>query len=962
VIGQATEIELGILGPLEVRVAGRPRPVPGARQRALLAALLLRRGHVVPMDRLVDEVFGEAPPREARNALQTYIARLRQSLGPAAAVVATRAPGYVLEIPGDAVDAERFTALLGQSRGTEQPAAALALLDRALALWRGPAYAEFASTFARGEALRLSELRLAAEEDRAVLLLRLDRVTEATAALEAIAAKEPWRERAVELLVTAVAQAGRTADALDALAGYRGRLRDELGLDPSPKLRRLEEQVLRGTLAPVPSGNDRRARAVRPTSFVGRERELTLVRQAIAAAPLVTLVGPGGVGKTRLAQEVADLQDPVWWVDLAPLRDPDAVPFSVADAVGIDVLPGTFLPDALRQWARRTHGLLVLDNCEHLLAAVAELADDLLATAAGLSLLASSRERLAIGGEQVLEVPPLEVPALGAPEGGPAVQLFLDRARAADPAVAASPPPLRRVADICRALDGLPLAIELAAARIGTLTVDDLADRLDARFELLRIGRRDGDSRHRALQAVVDWSFELLDPDEQRLFLRMSVFAAAFDITAAEAIAADDDLPADRVADLVARLAEQSMLTRPGPSGIGHYRMLETLRAYAAARLPAGETERLRRRHGTFMVDFAERAEAGLYGPEEATWAQRIEFWLDDLRAAWGRAREAGDVDLAVRLAAALTRYAYWRLRSDLLAWGTWAAATVPAHPRLPVAYAAAATAAWGDGRLQDARDLARRGVEADGGQAAPAAAPLEALGDVAMVTGDLAAALEAYRGVAAITGPGDPAGLAIATANQALTLAYAGDDQAARAAAEVAVAADRVAANPTALAMARFAEGEALADADPARASAALDEAVQRARGVGNRFVAGTALTAMVALGGRHGPPEEALALFRDAIDHWRTSRNRALLVTTLRNLVVLLARTGRDEPAAALAATLHEVAPSRSYGVEASRIATALATVRGRLGDAAYDDAWTAGAARTLEEAADDARRLLA
>jgi len=256
----------------------------------------------------------------------------------------------------------------------------------------------------------------------------------------------------------------------------------------------------------------------------------------------------------------------------------------------------------------------------------------------------------------------------------------------------------------------------------------------------------------------------------------------------------------------------------------------------------------------------------------------------------------------------------------------------------------------------------AGRGVVAAGGPAARgAAAPLEALGDAAMLAGDLAAALEAYRGVAAITGPGDPAGLAVATANQALTLAYAGDNQAARAAAEAAVTAALASANPTAMAMARFAEGEALADADPARASAALEEAVRRANEVGNRFVAGTALTALVALRGRHGPPEEALALFRDAIDHWRASRNRALLVTTLRNLVVLLARTGRDEAAAALAATLHGTAPSRSYGVEAARVTTALAAVRRRLGDAAYDGAWTAGATRTLEEAADDALQLL-
>jgi predicted ATPase/DNA-binding SARP family transcriptional activator len=966
VTGPRNEVELGVLGPLEVRVAGRPLQVPGARQRALLAALVVRRGAVVPVDGLVDAVFGDAPPREARNALQTYVTRLRQALGPAASAVVTRAPGYLLDLPDGAVDAERFTALLGQARAVEPPAAALALVERALALWRGPAYAEFAAGFARGEALRLHELRLAAQEDRAVLLLRLDRVAEATAALEAISAEEPWRERTVELLVTALAQADRTAHALGALTRYRDQLRDELGLDPSPRLRRLEEQVLRGTLEPVrPSGGEaeRRPRAAPATSFVGRERELGRARAALAAGRPLTLVGPGGVGKTRLAREVAADRDPVWWADLAPLRDQGAVPYAVADVAGIDVQRGTHLPDALRAWGRRARGLLVLDNCEHLLAAVAGVLEDLLAGPSGLAVLATSRERLAVDGEQVLVVPPLEVPAAGAEEPRTtAVLLFMDRAQAADPDLEAGPALLRRVGDICRALDGLPLAIELAAARIGALTVDDLADRLDARFELLRTTRRDGDARHQTLGGVVDWSFALLTAEEQRLFLRLSVFAAAFDIAAAETVAAGDGLAPGRVADLVARLAEQSMLTRPGASGVGRYRMLETLRAYAAARLPADDAARVRRRHGAFLLDLAERAEAGLYGPDEAAWAQRVEAWLDDLRAAFARAQEAGQVDLAVRLAAAVTRYAYWRLRTDLLAWGTWAAATVPAHPRLAVVHAAAANAAWVEGRLDQARDLARRGVAVAGGPAVPAAAAaLEALGDAAMLSGDLTAALEAYRQVAALAGTGDPAALAIATANQALTLAYAGQDQAAVEAAAAAVAAAHASSNPTAIAMAGFAQGEALADIDPARAAAALEEALGLAREVGNRFVAGTALTAMVALRSRHGPPGPALALFRDAIEHWRGSRNRTLLVTTLRNLVVLLARTGRDRAAAELAATLEAASATRSYGTEAARVRTALAAVRRRLGAAAYDQARAAGAARSLEEAAENALGLL-
>jgi predicted ATPase/DNA-binding SARP family transcriptional activator len=961
------EVEFSVLGPLEVRVAGRPTAVAGVRQRALLAALLLRRGIVVPFDQLVDEVFGEQPPGEARNALQTYVARLRHALGPAAAVVVTRAPGYLLEAPRDAVDVEQFTVLLARAREAQAPTAALALVEEALALWRGPAYGEFAETFARAEALRLQELWRAAQEDRAALLLRLGRTAEGTAALEAIVAQGPWRERAVELLVSALAQAGRPGHALAAYTRYREQLRDELGLDPSLRLRRLEEQVLRGELEPVrPRHVERRhVLPARATSFVGRDEQLALVRKTLAGGRLVTLVGPGGVGKTRLAQQTAASEGSVWWVDLAPLRGANAVPQALADALDLDVQPSTPLLGSLREWARGAGGLLVLDNCEHLLASVAGLVQELLAVPSALRLLATSRERLGVDGEQVLVVPPLAVPAAGAAEvHTPAVGLFCDRASAADPSFAPGREVLRRVGDVCRALDGLPLAIELAAARIGTLTVDDLAERLDARFELLRTTHRSGDLRHHTLRGVVDWSFDLLTPEEQRLFLRLSVFAAAFDIAAAEKVVADDDLPAGHVADLMARLADRSMLTRPGHSGVGRYRMLETLRAYAAGRLPAAEAAQFRCRHAAVMVDLAERAEAGLYGPDEPAWARRVEAWPDDLRTASSWAADAGDVDVAVRLAAALTRYGYWRVRPDILAWGTWAAATVPSHPRLAAAHAAAAHAAWVEGRLDQARELAQRGIAIAGGPTAPAAAaPLEALGDAALLSGDPTAALEAYRGVAALAAPGDLAGLAIATANQALALAYGGNDQAACTAAREAVTAALASANPTAIAMAvGLAEGEALADLDPTNAVAALDEARRRAQDVGNRFIAGTALTATVALRSRHGPPDQALAPFRDAVEHWQRSGDRTLIVTTLRNLVVLLARTGRDKAAVSLAATLQLRTAGKSYGSEAERIATALAAVRQRLGDAAYTNAWAAGSTRTLEVAADDAIRLLA
>ena len=960
------EVEFRILGPLEVRVDGRHVAVPGARQRALLCVLLLRPGEVVPLDRLIDDLFGETPPAEARNALQTYVTRLRQALGPAADVIVTRPPGYLVDLSRAAVDAARFADLLAKARAAATAAAALAPLEQALALWRGPAFAEFAETFARAEALRLQELRLAAREDRAALLLRLDRVAEATAALDALVAEEPWRERAVELLITSLARSGRTVEALAAYRRYRDRLRDDLGLDPSPALRQLEQEVLRGQLQPgqrKPPAPARRALPTRVTSLVGRDRELAAIHGLLSAGRLVTLVGPGGVGKTRLAHEVAAAEQEPWWADLAALRDGQTVAPAVAGAIGLDVQPGSLLLDTLRGWARSATGLLVLDNCEHLLPSASALVEELLAAPPALRVLATSRERLAVDGEQVFVVPPLELPEPGASDPlRPAVQLFLDRARAADPNLAPDQRLLQRAGDVARALDGLPLAIELAAARVGTLTVDDLADHLDARFELLRQTRSGGDPRHHTLRAVFDWSFDLLTTEEQRLLLRLSVFAATFDITTVEAIVADDDLPAHRIADLVARLTGRSMLIRPGPVGVGRYRMLETLRSYAASRLPPADAARLRRRLAAFLVDLTERAEAGLYSADEQAWVQQIKVWLDDVRGTWTWARDAGETDVAVRLAAALTRFAYWRLRSDLLAWGAWAVEAVPSHPRLSVTYAAAAHAAWIEGRLAAARSLAGRGIAMAGGASSPAAAAaLEASGDAALLSGDLTRALQAYRATATVANStGDPAALAIARANEALVLSYAGD-RAAPATAAAAVAAALASNNPTAIAYAQFAEGEALADDDPERAAAALDEARRRAKDVGNPFVAGVALNAAVALRGRRGPPDQALALFREAIAHWRATGNRALIVTTLRNLVVLLARIGQDEPAAVLAATLDHAAPAKTYGAEAERIATALAAARQRLGDAAYVRAQIAGESRTLEEAADQAMHLL-
>ncbi|GAA1014488.1 SARP family transcriptional regulator [Acrocarpospora pleiomorpha] len=909
-------MEFRVLGPVEAWLHGRQVCAPAGRQRALLAALVLRRGLVVPVDMLVDEVFGEDPPRSARNALQTYVTRLRQALGPLGGVIVTRAPGYVLEAPAEAVDAERFTLLLDQARQSPQ---ALTLLDQALALWRGPMAAELGP-----DAIRLTELRLAAREDRAAALLALGRATEAAAELEGLAAAEPWRERTVALLMNALAESGRVPAALAAFARHRDNLREELGLDPSATLRNLHQRLLRGEARPVPVAVAVAVAPKPPPGLIGREREIAVVATALAQRPLVTLVGPGGVGKTRLAQQAGERPT---WVDLAPLREPETVVAAIAEAAGVRAEPGVEPLGALREWARRADGLLVLDNCEHLLPAVAAAVTALLATGTRLRVLATGREPLGVPGELVVDVQPLTVPN--------AIELFIARV----PVSGFTPDAalLGSIARICAALDGLPLAIELAAARIGSLTVDDLAERLDARFPLLR---RTGAGRHHALEDVVDWSFDMLTDDEQRLFLRLSVFAASFDISTAEAVVADDDLPAERVADLMARLADRSMITRPGSAGIGCYRLLETLRVYAASRLP--DADRFRRRHAEVLAGFAEEADRGLFGPDEVAWTHRVESRLDDIRAAWAWSRDA-DPQLMIRLIGPLFRFAYWRLRGDLLRLARPGAAAGSGQCLAATAWEASMA-----GRLDEALKLAARAVEL----APDSPVVTEIFGDIAMFNGTLDDAVAAFQ--RAHESHEEPAAQAISLGNQALAYSYGGDDAEAAAHADKALALALDSGNPTAICFTRYALAEALADLDPETALELFEAARVTADEIGNRLVSGVVRTASVALRGRHGPAEPALRLFHEVITHWVATESRSLLVTALRNLVLLLARTARDQAAVELAGTLAATTPVASYGIEARRLHTALTAARHRLGPEAYADAWAQGARRSFEETA--------
>ncbi|WP_263657419.1 BTAD domain-containing putative transcriptional regulator [Nonomuraea gerenzanensis] len=643
-------MQFGVLGPLAVRRAdGEGIAVGGPRPRALLAMLLLDAGRLVSLERLIDGQYGDRPPSGAANAVQAQVSRLRRQLP--AGLIESHGTGYRLAAERDAVDAHRFERLAREGRGllaAGRHAQAARVLRAALRLWRGPAFADVADApFAGPQVVRLEELRLAATEDLHEAELSLPDAGP-SAGLRELVTAHPLRERARGLLMRALHAAGRQAEALAAYEEGRRLLADELGADPSPELAALHLEILRGSSSP-----ERPARAVLPaqlTSFVGREEELSRLA-VLRAARLVTIVGPGGTGKTRLAIEAATRYPPATVVPshdgggVAPAAGPVAfVDLSLVDAptdtrTGAQVVQVVLGALGLREPALRPAAggpepvervvaalagqelLLVLDNCEHVVGEAATLARRLLAQCPGLTVLATSREPLGITGEHLVPLSPLPTPPPGAddPLAYPAVRLFVDRAAAVRQGFALGEHNLEAVLRICAALDGLPLAIELAAARVRTFGVAEIADRLaeHGRFRLLSRGDRTAAARHQTLHAVVEWSWSLLGPEEQALARRLSVFTGGATLEAVEHVCRDDDGKGEDPAGVLADLVDKSLVETDGE----RYQMLDTIRLFCLERLAeAGEEERLRRAHAAWFLDLAGRAHEHLYRAEQLTW------------------------------------------------------------------------------------------------------------------------------------------------------------------------------------------------------------------------------------------------------------------------------------------------------------------------------------------------------
>jgi predicted ATPase/DNA-binding SARP family transcriptional activator len=728
-------MEFRILGPLEVGDDAAPVAIPGAKERALLADLLVAAGRVVSADRLVEDLWGDHPPANPANALQGRVSALRRALGPAAVMLATRPPGYALEVDPERVDAARFQRLVAEARqaAAADPAGAVRLLAAALGLWRGPALAEFADQpWAQAEAARLEELRIAALEARAELVLQAGGHAGLVGELEGLVAAHPHRERLRELLMLALYRAGRQADALGLYQQTRAVLAEELGIDPSPQLQRLHQAILTQDpsldLAEPPVA-PRHNLPERLTSFVGREDELDEAAKLLEQHRLVTVTGPGGAGKTSLAVELArslapQWPDGVWLVELAALADPGLLPEAVVAVLGLAEEsarrdgPGPPAVQRLVEFARDKRLLLVLDNCEHLVAACAALAERLLRAAPDLKVLATSREVLGVPGEVRWALPPLatpgpgDAPAAEALAGYDAVRLFTQRAQLADPGFALDADRAPAVAELCRRLDGLPLAIELAAARVGALPVQELAARLGDRFRLLAGGGRTADSRQRTLRATVDWSWDLLEEPDRRLFRRLAVFAGGFTVEAAEAVCAGDGIEPAGVLDGLLRLVDRSLLVAAGGQP-ARFRLLETLRAYASARLEeAGEAEAVARRHTTWFRDLAEGAAAHRTGRR---WQRLLDADIDNLRAALDRAVASGDQETALRIGGSLGWYWWNRPTAE----GTWRLAAVLAMadgqpPTIHLARALQAAALVGVALTptKEALELARRSLE----------------------------------------------------------------------------------------------------------------------------------------------------------------------------------------------------------------------------------------------------------
>lgn len=883
-----------MLGPLRLVVDDAVVEVRGSKRRAVLARLALAEGRTVTVDHLVDTLWADEPPESGRQALHSLISRLRSQLGPAGHQLVTTPQGYRLELDDDGLDLARGRVLLRVAKGKleQAPSAAHAHLLEAAGLWRGPVLSDFADlapiAAAAVEAEQLHRDVIDARIAAAIAAGQADSVLTLAAAA---VGEDPLRERAVLLHMEALAATGDARTALQAARDYRRRLVEETGLDPSPALNAAERAVASGVVDLPATTGEPPARPVTP--MFGRDAEIAALHRLLASDRLVTVVGPGGVGKTRVAIEVARRADTATVLLLAPVTDPTAVPFALADAMGLTVSHGDVLAACTALLGDESR-LLVVDNCEHLLDAARDLVAKLLDACPRLQMLLTSREPLGLAAEHISRLAPLPTPSRRAvqdPAKSPAVEVFLDRAARVRRS-AVRPTDLGVVADIVRRLDGMPLAIELAAGRLSSFSPSDLLERLDRALDLLGGGQSSTDARHRSLRATLEWSHQLLTHDEQRLFRHLAVFADGVSLDTAERVAADLRLTVDPDVAL-ARLVDASMLEAAfNEAGRTRFRMLEILRAFGFDRLAAtGETDAATSRLVRWAVDLARWFDQTVATDDEAEADATLRRELANLRAAWRTARRRGLVDDAAAITASLFNAVMSRDLVEVRAWSRELAddPLLRGRPHAAAAFGAAAYAAYAAGEQDKAEEYARAGL-LEGGDGVPHCR--HALAVSALARGAWDEAVEHCLAPDAVD-PQRHGFLGMA----ALASAYAGDLERARAFNDRWLA---EATSPSGLAWATYyqAEIENLASRDDLAEQRYL-EAITLGRNAGDSFVIGVATIGLMNLRALDQREREALAGYRDVIDLFARTGYWTHQWIALRNLAILLRRLGDVETA---------------------------------------------------------------
>ena len=949
-----------VLGPIELAVGGEVGPLGSQNQERLLAVLLARRNRTVPIDVLVDAIWGDEPPRTAVSTLRTYVSRLRRSVGDA--LVSERG-GYRLAVePGD-LDADRFDELR-RDAAVGDPVACLHALDEALRLWRGDAFSGHGHVPAvLAESRRLCELRGATEVRRLQLLVLGGDATAAIASAEARLTVEPDDEPTWVVLVHALVAAGRLLDATRAAQRARSELA-AVGLSPGDELLAAEARALGSTSSSHPEVPDSPRRsgargraAPRPSSLLGRGADIAAVREMLGRERVVTLVGSGGVGKTRLARDLMhedlmhedeELAAPgadVWFVELGHL-DPGAdVAAALVSALGL-VRRDADVEQSLAG-AGALEGLLVLDNAEHVVDGVAAAVGSIVSGGSTLQLLVTSREPLAIDGEHVYRVLPLDRADVDAP----AQRLFVDRAEAAgvaiDPAIDGD-----RIDRIVELLDGLPLAIEMAAAQLATCTVRELEDRLAHGVAELSTGRRDVDERHRTLAGVIEWSVGRLADDESDVLRELTVFAGSFTV---------DDVAAvlgRRAAPLVRRLADRSLLTMSRGTDSVRFAHFHVVREHLASRQPALD-ERVRSDHARWCVEAVRRADERLCSNDEPAARASIGAMFAEIRAAhqWAGVH---DRPRALAMSAGLHRFAQAALHDEVFGWAERLVVSGGEPGDDPgdaaVAFASAASRAVNRGDSRRGVALARTAVELAPHDAAALPA-LEILADAALYDGRLHEAQLAYRSLyERARDVGDAWYWPMGWSGLALVEAYGGPavDP------ELRSAPDDVSDGvpPTARAILDYARAELVLASDPTAAIARLEDQLDLVRSIPSPFSEGIILTSIAAARARSGDPQRALVDHRAAITHWLGLADRSHQATAMRNLVPLLARLESVRPEygelAAEVLGMLESSGIPTYGVEKAGVTEAGERIRTALGPDRWGVLHARGARRDLIDGA--------